>query len=67
MDHLKGIEGDYLETKEDHLFFDIKGVHHPKDAKICFIRFHPDPNGDREINGMKYKKIYDLAERFAYL
>ncbi len=63
----KGIEGDYLETKKDHLFFDIKGVHHPKDRKICFIRFYPDPDGDREKNGIKYKKIYDLNERYSFL
>jgi len=67
MDFVKGIEGDYLETKNNHLFFDIKGIHHPNDKKICFIRFHPDSRGDREKDGIKYKKIYDLAERFAYL
>ncbi|MFX1276751.1 MAG: hypothetical protein ACFFAT_17150 [Promethearchaeota archaeon] len=67
IDFIKGIEGDYVETKKNHLFFDIKGVHHPKDRKICFIRFHPDPLGDREKNGIKYKKIYDLRERYSYL
>ncbi len=60
----KGIEGDYLETKENHLFFDIKGFHHPQDRKICFLRFYPDQNGDRIKEGKKYKKIYSLDERY---
>jgi len=60
----KGIEGDYLETKENHLFFDIKGYHHPQDRKICFLRFFPDPNGERIKEGKKYKKIYSLDERY---
>ena len=61
----KGIEGDYLETKENHLFFDIKGYHHPQDRKICFLRFYPDPNGERIKEGKKYKKIYSLNERYS--
>ncbi|MHA1535167.1 MAG: hypothetical protein ACTSP8_10615 [Promethearchaeota archaeon] len=60
----KGIEGDYLETKENHLFFDIKGYHHPQDRKICFLRFYPTPNGDRIKEGKKYKKIYSLDKRY---
>ena len=60
----EGIEGDYLETKENHLFFDIKGYHHPQDRKICFLRFYPDQNGDRIKEGKKYKKIYSLEERY---
>ena len=60
----KGIEGDYLETKKNHLFFDIKGYHHPQDRKICFLRFYPDPNGERIKEGKRYKKIYSLDERY---
>jgi len=60
----EGIEGDYLETKENHLFFDIKGYYHPQDRKICFLRFYPDQNGDRIKEGKKYKKIYSLGERY---
>ncbi|MFW9949127.1 MAG: hypothetical protein ACFFKA_03245 [Candidatus Thorarchaeota archaeon] len=59
-----GIEGDYLETKKDNLYFDIKGLHHPKDRKICYLRFYPDRNGDRTKNGIKFKKVYDLNERY---
>ncbi|MFX0025807.1 MAG: hypothetical protein ACFE8M_05275 [Candidatus Hermodarchaeota archaeon] len=63
----KGIEGDYIETKNESLFFDVKGVHHPSDRKICFIRFYPHLDGDRIKNGKKFKKIYDLQERFYFL
>jgi len=67
MDIIRGIEGDYIETKNDNLIFDVKGVLHPKDRKICFIRFFPDPDGDRIRNGKRYKKIYELNERYSYL
>ncbi len=62
-----GIEGDYIETKKTHLFFDVKGLHHPNDRKICFIRFYPHENGDRLKAGLKYKKIYDLDKRYSFL
>ena len=59
-----GIEGDYIETKKTSLFFDVKGIFHPKDRKISFLRFIPNENGDRIKDGIKYKKIYDLEERY---
>ena len=63
----EGIEGDYLETKKNNLFFDIKGYHHPQDRKICFLRFYPDQNGERIKEGKRYKKIYALDERYSKL
>jgi predicted nucleotidyltransferase len=63
----EGIEGDYLETKKDALIFDIKGLRHPKDRKISFIRFFPHKNGDRVRDDIKYKKIYDLEDRYDFL
>ena len=62
-----GIEGDYVETKEDHLFFDVKGLHHPNDRKICFLRFIPDIEGDRVRHGISYSKIYDLQQRYTII
>ena len=62
-----GIEGDYVETKKTHLFFDVKGLRHPNDRKICFIRFFPDNKGDRVKNGIAYNKIYDLEKRYSLL
>ncbi|MFX1259337.1 MAG: hypothetical protein ACFFAN_15895, partial [Promethearchaeota archaeon] len=61
------IEGDYIETKQDNLIFDVKGLLHPNDRKICFIRFYPSPEGDRIKEGKKYKKIYNLKERYSFL
>ena len=62
-----GIEGDYIETKESSLFLDVKGLFHPKDRKICFLRFIPNDDGDRVKDGIKYKKVYDLEERYNLL
>ncbi len=62
-----GIEGDYIETKKDHLFFDVKGLHHPNDRKICFLRFIPDVEGDRVRNGIRYTKIYNLEHRYSII
>ncbi len=67
MDFPKCIEGDYIETRDDNLFFDVKGLLHPNDRKICFLRFYPDSAGDRIKNDLKYKKIYDLEERYKFL
>lgn len=67
MSFLKGIEGDYIETKNDNLIFDVKGLLHPKDRKICFLRFYPTSRGDRVRNGKYYQKIYDLKQRYQFL
>ena len=67
MEYNKGIEGDYIETKNSNLFFDVKGLLHPNDRKICFLRFYPHPEGDRIKNGINYKKIYNLGERYSLL
>lgn len=64
---IEGIEGDYIETKEDNLFFDVKGLTHPNNYKICFLRFFPHPDGERIRNNIIFKKVYDLRERFAIL
>ncbi len=67
MEYNKGIEGDYIETKKTNLIFDIKGLLHPNDRKICFLRFYPHPEGDRIRKGVKFKKVYNLDERYSIL
>ena len=67
MEYNKGIEGNYIETKKTNLIFDVKGLLHPNDRKICFLRFYPHPEGDRIKNGVKFKKIYNLDERYSLL
>jgi len=61
------IEGDYIETKEDNLFFDVKGLFHPNNFKICFLRFFPHAYGERIKNNIHFKKVYNLNERYAIL
>lgn len=64
---IQAIEGDYIETKRENLFFDVKGLLHPNDYIICFLRFFPDPNGLRIKNCINFRKIYNLEERYALL
>ena len=63
----EGIEGDYIETENTNLIFDVKGLLHPNDRKICFLRFFPHPEGDRTKNSIRYKKVYKLDERYSVL
>lgn len=63
----EAIEGDYIETKNNNLYFDVKGILHPNDRKVCFLRFFPDNDGEREKNGITYKKIYQINTRFDFL
>ncbi|MFX0001320.1 MAG: nucleotidyltransferase domain-containing protein [Candidatus Hermodarchaeota archaeon] len=67
MKFIQGIEGDYIETKKDHLFFDVKGLLHPDEYIICFLRFFPAPEGERIKDDIKFRKIYNLEERYALL
>ncbi|MFX1420437.1 MAG: nucleotidyltransferase domain-containing protein [Promethearchaeota archaeon] len=67
MNKIEGIEGDYIETIENNLFFDVKGLLHPTDYYICFLRFFPHSDGDRKKNGIQFKKVYKLNERYAIL
>ncbi|MFX1561873.1 MAG: hypothetical protein ACFFDP_01010 [Promethearchaeota archaeon] len=59
-------EGDFVETKEG-LFFDVKGLVHPPDRVIAFLRYFPSPTGKRRCKGRNYGKVYHLSERFDML
>lgn len=63
----EAIEGDYIETTENKLFFDVKGLLHPNDHIISFLRFFPHPDGERKKKGKNYKKIYNLSDRYDFL
>lgn len=63
---MKAREGDFLETVEG-LIFDAKGFCHPPNKVISYVRYVPDPQGDRKREGKSYRKIYDLKERFHFL
>jgi predicted nucleotidyltransferase len=59
-------EGDFVESR-DGWIFDVKGMVHPPDGVIAFVRYIPDEQGDRTRRGVKYLKIYDLSERYDFL
>ena len=59
-------EGDLIETK-DNIVFDVKGLVHPPDRVVAFIRYVPDPMGSRERDGRRYSKFYNLSKRYALL
>ncbi|MEM2141929.1 MAG: hypothetical protein QXS20_00595 [Candidatus Thorarchaeota archaeon] len=57
------IEGFFLVTREG-LIFEVKGVLHPRDRTIAYVRYVPDPEGDRTAHdGRRYRKISSLVEK----
>jgi len=63
---IKAREGDLVETN-DNILFDVKGLVHPPSRVIAFLRYVPDPDGDRKRDGTTYRKVYALSERYALL
>jgi predicted nucleotidyltransferase len=59
IDDTELLEGDYIETVEG-LFFAVKGIHHPPGFIIAYLRYMPNPNGERVRNGRRYDRLYDL-------
>jgi len=59
---LKAREGDFVETIEG-LFFDVKGLLHPPDRIVAYLRYYPDNRGVRLLGGRRYAKVYDLLQR----
>lgn len=55
------VEGDYIETEEG-LLFTVKGLSHPKEGVIAFLRYLPDDVGERRRGSQRYKRIYDFDE-----
>lgn len=63
---MKAREGDLIETLDGNIF-DVKGLVHPSNKIIAFIRFTPDSKGDRRRGNRHYRKVYPLHERYALL
>jgi len=59
IDDAERLEGDYIETVEG-LLFAVKGVHHPPGLTIAYLRYIPNPKGERVRNGRRYDRLYDL-------
>jgi len=62
----KAREGDFIETSEG-LMFDVKGIIHPPNRIIAFLRYFPDEKGKRKKNSERYSKVYSLSKRYALL
>jgi predicted nucleotidyltransferase len=63
---MKAREGDLIET-EENLIFDVKGLVHPANRIIAFIRYFPDEKGKRARGGKQFGKVYSLPRRYDLL
>ncbi len=60
------VEGFAVET-HDGLIFTVKGLVHPPQRRIAYLRYAPDPRGDRERDGRRYRKLRGFAEQLEAL
>lgn len=56
------IESYYLESS-DGLLCAVKGLIHPAHAVVAYLRYIPDPNGDREKKGVRYRRLYHFEKQ----
>ncbi len=65
--NLQAVEGFFLITDDDHIF-EVKGVVHPKNRVVAYLRYLPTQDGNRiSSGGVRYRKITSLKEREDYL
>jgi len=55
-------EGFAVQTAEE-LIFTVKGLIHPPNRVIAYLRYLPDPQGDRERDGVRYRRVYQFEEQ----
>ena len=60
----KLVEGYFIKTL-DNLIFEVKGVIHPNDRIIAYVRYVPNIVSSDSVP--RFQKIYDLYEREKYL
>ncbi len=63
---MKAREGDLIETFDGNIF-DVKGLVHPPNRVVAFIRYTPDTEGERKKGKIAYRKVYPLHERYELL
>ncbi|MHA1936613.1 MAG: hypothetical protein ACW97O_00210, partial [Candidatus Thorarchaeota archaeon] len=56
------VEGYFIMTDDD-LLFEVKGVIHPKERIIAYLRYMQDKQGNRQSKGGRFRKVYNLEER----
>ncbi|MCR4408293.1 MAG: hypothetical protein NUW24_15470 [Anaerolineae bacterium] len=54
-------EGFALETHEG-LIFTVKGLIHPPETVIAYLRYVPAPQGERLRDGVSYRRVYHFDE-----
>ena len=62
---MKARARDFIYTK-DNLFFATTSYLHPEDKILSFLRYVPDPNGNRSKNGQRYSKV-DSKQAYEFL
>ncbi len=60
------IEGFALETA-DQLVFTVKGHVHPPHRTVAYLRYLPDPSGDRVRGGTRFRRVYGFRDQEALL
>ena len=45
------------------LIFTVKGVVHPPDRVVAYLRYVPDPRGERVRGRERYRRVYSVAEQ----
>jgi predicted nucleotidyltransferase len=60
------VEGAYVETVEG-LIFSVKGLSHPEGLVVAYLRYVPDPGGERVRGPRRYRRVYDLKETDEFL
>jgi predicted nucleotidyltransferase len=56
------LEGAAVET-EAGLIFTVKGVVHPPERIVAYLRYVPDERGERLRGRRRYRRVYGVAER----
>jgi predicted nucleotidyltransferase len=60
------VEGAYVETVEG-LIFSVKGLRHPEGLVVAYLRYVPDPGGERVLGPRRYRRVYDPEETNEFL
>ncbi|MCS7139552.1 MAG: hypothetical protein N3F04_00015 [Candidatus Nezhaarchaeota archaeon] len=60
------LEGGYVETS-DLLIFTVKGLVHPPDRVVAYLRYVVDPSGDRVRGGVKFRRIYGFDDQISII
>ena len=60
--HAAALEGAAVETVAG-LIFTVKGVVHPPDRVVAYLRYVPDKRGERLRGSQRYRRVYSVAER----